>query len=110
MEADKTYIRWFDELGAGDVARVGGKNASLGEMVCSLKKEGVHVPGGFATTAEAYQQYVSENRIETAMRNQIEAMKNGKASLHETGEAIRRLFLGWGISCINCGSNPGSVS
>jgi pyruvate,water dikinase len=46
-------IAWFEELGSGDVARVGGKNASLGEMVRALKDEGVSVPDGFATTATA---------------------------------------------------------
>lgn len=49
-----TYIRWFSEIGADDVASVGGKNASLGEMYRALTPHGVHVPNGFAITAEAY--------------------------------------------------------
>ena len=48
------YIRWFSEIGAADVALVGGKNASLGEMYRELAGEGVRVPNGFAITAEAY--------------------------------------------------------
>ena len=48
------YIRWFSELGSADVASVGGKNASLGEMYRELAAEGVRVPNGFAVTAEAY--------------------------------------------------------
>ena len=48
------FIKWFEEIGAGDVALVGGKNASLGEMVRNLGKNGVNVPSGFAITAEAY--------------------------------------------------------
>ncbi len=48
------YIRWFEELGSTDVAIVGGKNASLGEMYSCLTPKGVRVPNGFATTAEAY--------------------------------------------------------
>ena len=48
------YIRWFSELGSADVASVGGKNASLGEMYRELAAEGVRVPNGFAITAEAY--------------------------------------------------------
>ncbi|WP_137390388.1 phosphoenolpyruvate synthase [Rhodoligotrophos defluvii] len=87
------YIAWFEDLGSGDVARVGGKNASLGEMVRSLKDEGVRVPDGFATTARAYREYIAANAIEAALRERIEAMKSGRASLHQTGEAIRRLFL-----------------
>ena len=51
---ETTYVRWFDELERGDVATVGGKNASLGEMIRNLHAEGVRVPGGFATTADAY--------------------------------------------------------
>ena len=45
-----TYIRRFAQLGTRDVALVGGKNASLGEMVCELAAEGIRVPDGFATT------------------------------------------------------------
>jgi pyruvate, water dikinase len=52
MAAD--YIRWFDDLGAADVPLVGGKNASLGEMVQVLKREGIRVPNGFAITAQGY--------------------------------------------------------
>lgn len=54
MEAGKTYIRWFSELSIADVPLVGGKNASLGEMVRELGAQGVRVPNGFAITAEAY--------------------------------------------------------
>lgn len=49
-----THIRWFSEIGADDVASVGGKNASLGEMYRALTPHGVHVPNGFAITADAY--------------------------------------------------------
>jgi pyruvate,water dikinase len=49
-----TYIRWFSEIGVDDVASVGGKNASLGEMYRALTPHGVHVPNGFAITADAY--------------------------------------------------------
>lgn len=54
-----TDILWFDELGMGDVAQVGGKNASLGEMVSKLGNLGVRVPGGFATTADAYHRFLA---------------------------------------------------
>ncbi|MEX1134641.1 MAG: PEP/pyruvate-binding domain-containing protein, partial [Acidimicrobiia bacterium] len=52
--ADSPYIRWFEELGVGDVAEVGGKNASLGELYRALAPLGVNVPNGFAVTAQAY--------------------------------------------------------
>jgi pyruvate,water dikinase len=48
------YVRWFKDIGAGDVPSVGGKNASLGEMYCALSTRGVRVPNGFALTAELY--------------------------------------------------------
>jgi pyruvate,water dikinase len=54
MDAGTNYIRWFSELGAADVPLVGGKNASLGEMYRELSAQGVRVPNGFATTADAY--------------------------------------------------------
>ena len=49
-------VLWYNQLGMNDVDRVGGKNASLGEMIRSLSEEGVQVPGGFATTAHAYRE------------------------------------------------------
>ena len=45
------HVKWFEEIGMGDVPQVGGKNASLGELIQSLKAGGVRVPDGFATTA-----------------------------------------------------------
>ena len=57
------YIVWFDQLGMQDVERVGGKNASLGEMISNLASAGVKVPGGFATTAEAYREFVAHEGL-----------------------------------------------
>ncbi|GGG22283.1 phosphoenolpyruvate synthase [Caldovatus sediminis] len=90
---DNSLIAWFETLGIEDVPRVGGKNASLGEMMRALSAQGVRVPDGFATTAAAYRAYVEANRIEPAMRDRLAAMQQGRATLHETGEAIRHLFL-----------------
>jgi len=56
------FVKRFEEVGAKDVALVGGKNASLGEMITNLDKEGVNVPSGFAITAEAYK-YVIEKAV-----------------------------------------------
>jgi pyruvate, water dikinase len=87
------FIAWFETLGKADVARVGGKNASLGEMVQRLAPGGVRVPEGFATTAQAYREYVKANGIEAGLAARMDALKRGAATLHETGEAARRLFL-----------------
>ena len=56
-------IAWFEELGLGDVEHVGGKNASLGEMVQHLSKAGVRVPNGFATTADAYRRFLAHEGL-----------------------------------------------
>ena len=51
-------VRWFEDLGAGDVSSVGGKAASLGEMYCALAERGVRIPNGFATTVEAWDTFL----------------------------------------------------
>ncbi|NYJ75725.1 phosphoenolpyruvate synthase [Allobranchiibius huperziae] len=63
-------IEWFADLGLDDVDRVGGKNASLGEMVSNLADTGVRVPDGFATTAEAYRRFLGE----TGLADRINAL------------------------------------
>ena len=66
------YVAKFDELGMSDVERVGGKNASLGEMIGQLSGAGIRVPSGFATTAEAYREFLAfdglKNRIERRLK------------------------------------------
>ena len=87
------YVAWLEDLGSGDVARVGGKNASLGEMIRSLKGQGVRVPDGFATTADAYREYVEANEIGPQLQARLDELNSGEKSLHQVGTAIRRLFL-----------------
>lgn len=86
-------ILWFEHIGIADVPRVGGKNASLGEMVRELGASGVRVPAGFATTAAAYRGFIAENAIETAMREQIRRYQAGEATLQAAGAQIRELIL-----------------
>ena len=86
------YIQWFDQLKNTDVEIVGGKNASLGEMISSLKDEGVRVPDGFATTADAYWAFIEANQLQDQIQSQLHALENDKQSLAETGKAIRRMF------------------
>ena len=87
-------VLWFEEIGMGDVPQVGGKNASLGELIQTLKAKGVRVPDGFATTADAYRRFLEANGIEAEMRSRIQSYRSGETSLRATGEAIRELFLG----------------
>ncbi len=88
------YIAWFEDLTNKDVPKVGGKNASLGEMIRTLKGKGVVVPGGFATTAEAYRHFLKANGLSDRMREEIRALESGGKPLHAVGEAIRRLIRG----------------
>jgi len=69
----ENFVIWFDKLRMTDVESVGGKNASLGEMISQLANSGVRVPGGFATTAEAYRAFLAHeglaDRIQAALSN-----------------------------------------
>ncbi|MFW6102837.1 MAG: PEP/pyruvate-binding domain-containing protein, partial [Chloroflexota bacterium] len=58
------FVKKLDEVGIDDIELVGGKNASLGEMIRSLKSQGVEVPSGFAITAEAYRYFVHQAGLE----------------------------------------------
>jgi pyruvate,water dikinase len=87
------YIRWFDNLGSNDVPEVGGKNASLGEMVRSLKEEGISVPNGFATTADAYRKFIEANDLNEKIKSQLKDFEKGKIPLEKAGKSIRRMFL-----------------
>jgi pyruvate,water dikinase len=93
MTTKSKEIAWFDEVGRGDVAKVGGKNASLGEMVRTLSAEGVRVPPGFATTADAYWRFVDENALRSRVSDHLAALAAGRISLAEAGLAIRTAFL-----------------
>ena len=84
---------WFEDIGRSDVASVGGKNASLGEMVRTLGDQGVHVPSGFATTAEAYWRYLEANGLKDKIAAELEDLAAGRATLSEVGQALRNAFL-----------------
>ena len=86
-------VLWFEDITIADVPSVGGKNASLGEMVRELGKSGVRVPAGFATTADAYRSFLAANGIEPAMREHIGRYHANEASLQDTGSAIRELIF-----------------
>jgi len=83
-------VRWFSEVCVDDVAVVGGKNASLGELVQSLTPQGVPVPDGFATTADAYWLFLDANGLRQRISELISQMRAGDATLAQTGDAIRK--------------------
>jgi len=95
MAQDKTHadILWFEELGMGDVPLVGGKNASLGEMIRELGAKGVQVPGGFAITAHAYRRVLKEGGIEERLREVLADLDtHDMANLAERGQKVRDLI------------------
>ncbi|MBN9035101.1 MAG: phosphoenolpyruvate synthase [Rhizobiales bacterium] len=91
--AKASPVIWFEKLGRGDVAQVGGKNASLGEMVQTLSPKGIRVPPGFATTAGAYWDYVEANDLGGEIGALLAQLAEGRATLAETGREIRALIL-----------------
>ena len=85
-------IAWFNELDMNDVERVGGKNASLGEMIQNLSNAGITVPNGFATTADAFRSFLELNNLEQKINKRlVELDVTDVGSLSEAGTEIR----GW---------------
>ena len=87
---EPSYIIWFEELSMQDVERVGGKNASLGEMIRSLSHLGVRVPGGFATTAQAFRDHLAHNGLVEKIHAALDGLDvNDVTALAATGAQIR---------------------
>ncbi|MCL5436681.1 MAG: phosphoenolpyruvate synthase [Candidatus Dependentiae bacterium] len=89
------YVAFFEDIRAGEGARFGGKNASLGEMIHDLGSSGVRVPGGFATTAEAYRHHLEVHDLGGQMREVIEELGDGEITdldlLADVGMRLRKL-------------------
>ena len=84
----------FEELRNTDVAKVGGKNASLGEMISQLNIKGVRVPTGFATTAEAFKEFLNHNDLGKKIEKELENLDiNDVTELAKTGKTIRKWIL-----------------
>lgn len=91
---EQSLVLWFDEVGISDIPLVGGKNASLGEMIQQLTSKGVNVPNGFATTAYAYRYFIHKAGLEEKLRSlfsdlDVEDVNN----LRERGKKARSLLL-----------------
>jgi len=88
------YTLWFKEISKKDVPLVGGKNASLGEMIGELSSKGINIPDGFALTTEAYWYFLRENKIEEKLKEIFEKFRSQSIkSLQETGKEARSLIL-----------------
>ncbi|MDP1549073.1 MAG: phosphoenolpyruvate synthase [Nitrosomonas sp.] len=86
------YIAWFDQLTMHDVGLVGGKNASLGEMISHLSQAGVNVPAGFATTTEAYREFLVANGLVDRINHVLDGLDiDDINALTAAGKTIR----GW---------------
>ncbi len=77
MPGDTADVVWLEEVDSGDVASVGGKNASLGEMIQSLGDRGIRVPGGFATTADAYRRFIEHNDLTAEIEDRLADIAEG---------------------------------
>lgn len=87
-------VIWFDELRMDDVENVGGKNASLGEMISQLKSKGVRVPGGFATTAYAYRCFLAQNNLAQRITQRLDALDIEDINeLTKAGKQIRQWII-----------------
>ncbi|MEG4941004.1 phosphoenolpyruvate synthase [Microcoleus sp. F4-D5] len=94
ISKEKSLVLWFDEVGLADIPLVGGKNASLGEMIQQLTAQGVRVPSGFATTAYAYRYFIQSAGLEAKLREifadlDVEDLHN----LRQKGKQARALIL-----------------
>ena len=90
---EEKFILGLDQAGMEDIARVGGKNASLGEMIRHLSKMGIRIPAGFIITVDAYQVFISENQLEDKISSLISEIDyNNMESLRRAGLQIRNLI------------------
>ncbi|WP_281291125.1 PEP/pyruvate-binding domain-containing protein, partial [Hyella patelloides] len=94
QDKKKAFVLWFEDVGMSNVSLVGGKNASLGEMIQQLTPKGIRVPGGFATTAYAYCYFIHQAKLETKLRQlfadlDVEDVNN----LRSRGKQARALIL-----------------
>jgi len=95
---DSNCILWFNEVGLQHLAEVGGKNASLGEMYQELATQGIAIPYGFATTAQAFRDYLTANNLHQPISDALAKLAAGGQSLAATGHIIRECIRGGDFS------------
>jgi pyruvate,water dikinase len=88
------HVLWYQQLGMGDVGVVGGKNASLGEMISNLSNAGVQVPGGFATTAHAFNLFLEQSGLEARIHELLDSLDvDDIPALGKAGDTIRNWII-----------------
>ncbi|MGF1478570.1 MAG: phosphoenolpyruvate synthase [Cyanophyceae cyanobacterium] len=91
---EQALVLWFEQVGIEDISLVGGKNASLGEMIQQLAPRGINVPTGFATTAWAYRTFIQKAGLETKLRQLLSDLDiEDVANLRSRGRQARALIL-----------------
>ena len=88
----ESIIYWFEQLTIANVDLVGGKNASLGEMISEMSKAEISVPIGFATSAQLFRDFLIQNELNEAIAQHLSNYSQHRQSLVETGAAIRKLI------------------
>ena len=87
-------VLWLDALRLSDLGKVGGKNSSLGEMIGHLSKLGVSVPGGFATTADAFKQFIAQSGLAQRIQDRLASLDvEDVSALTAAGGEIRRWVI-----------------
>ena len=92
-KANDANLIWLEHLRREDVASVGGKNSSLGEMLQTLGEAGIRVPPGFATTSGAYRRFLDENAFRDRLRDELGKLAEGRVTLAAAGQAIRETII-----------------
>lgn len=94
QQTAQQYVLWYQQLGMNDVNQVGGKNASLGEMISNLANAGVKVPGGFATTSYAFNEFLEQSGLEKRIHNVLDTLDVEDVNeLAKVGEQIRTWII-----------------
>src|SRR5258708_6272994 len=85
------YIINLADVNSSHIELVGGKNSSIGEMIQNLSHKGINIPGGFATTVDAYKSFLAQNELDNKIRKTLSALKTDNVSkLNKTSAQIRR--------------------
>lgn len=93
MKTHKSFIRPLGELTLKDLPNVGGKNASLGELIQNLSKQNINVPNGFATTVDAFNLFIEENKLEDKINAELKDLEvSNIIQLRKRGAQIRKLI------------------
>lgn len=94
MSNSSKYILWFDEIHLTDLPQVGGKNSSLGEMINLLSESGIAVPGGFATTSDAFRFFIKKTNLNEKINDVLNTLDvHDVLALQKAGSEIRQWIL-----------------